>query len=233
MTGEVSVHDRRKREGEVWRQALLISVALHVLVFLLWPWGGGGPESPFAAAGPREADDLAAEGIMQAVSFRSAPPDAVQPPAVPVLTLDVPEPLEIEPDALPEVDLAAPELPEPGQGSTDGSDPDDDRASGLPGAAGAGDGGTTDEGRFRFTPATPRGMIIPPTHQALRGRQVEIWVFVDDAGRVVPDSTRLDPPTSDRGLNQQLVREASQWVFEPAREGGTPIAAWWSFRVGM
>ena len=35
----------------------------------------------------------------------------------------------------------------------------------------------------------------------------------------MPDSTRLNPPTSDKGFNQRLIREASEWVFRPATQG--------------
>jgi hypothetical protein len=56
-------------------------------------------------------------------------------------------------------------------------------------------------------------------------------VWVDETGRVVPDSTRLDPPTSDRSLNRRLIAEAADWVFEPARQGGQPVATWFDYRV--
>ena len=67
--------------------------------------------------------------------------------------------------------------------------------------------------------------------EALRDRSVAIWVWVDETGRVVPDSTRLEPPTSDRDLNRRLIREAADWVFEPARQDGTPVATWYDYRV--
>jgi hypothetical protein len=230
---EGDLHDRRVRERRVWRLAILISAGLHVLLFLLWP-GTGIPTSPYAAAGPRAADDRAAEGMMQAVALQSAPPDAIQPPPVPTLdVVDLPEPVDVEPDALPEVDLSEPELPEPGRGATTGTDPDDAERTGLPASAGAGDAGTTEEGLFRVVPPSPRGMIIPPTNRNLRGSQVQVWVFVNEAGRVVSDSTRLDPPTSDRRFNEQIKAEAARWVFEPARQEGKPVAAWFPYTISM
>jgi len=98
---------------------------------------------------------------------------------------------------------------------------------------GQGDGGTADEGLFRLMPPTPRGMIMPPTNQALRGKQVEVWVFVGEDGRVVPDSTYLRPPTEDRGFNERLLREAAEWVFRPATKGGRPVAAWFPYTISM
>lgn len=74
---------------------------------------------------------------------------------------------------------------------------------------------------------------MPPANDKLKGREVEVWVFVDERGRVVPDSTRLEPPTSDRDFNRRLIREASQWVFEPARQGGKPVASWFPYTISM
>ena len=98
---------------------------------------------------------------------------------------------------------------------------------------GAGDGGNADEGLFRLQPPSPRGLIIPPSNDDLRGVEVQVWVFVDTRGRVVADSTRLDPPTRDRGYNRRLIREASEWVFRPAVKGGQPVASWFPYRIAM
>jgi len=56
---------------------------------------------------------------------------------------------------------------------------------------------------------------------------------VDATGAVVPDSTRLEPPTKDRDFNRRLIREASEWVFRPASRDGRPIAAWFPYRIIM
>jgi hypothetical protein len=69
-------------------------------------------------------------------------------------------------------------------------------------------------------------MIIPP--EKLKG-EVTVWVWVDVTGRVVPDSTQLRPPSSDRGVNQRLIRDASDWLFEPARQGGQAVASWYPY----
>jgi hypothetical protein len=228
----VSNRDRRGQERRIWRMAFLASLVLHVLIFLLGPHGSV-LISPFSAAGPRTGDDRAAEGTMEAVALRSAPPDVAQPIPVPVLDVALPEPEEIAPDATPEVDVAPPELPQPGQGTTEGSDPEERGDAGIPGATGEGDAGTAEEGRFRVVPPAPRGMIMPPTNRDLRGTEVEVWVFVDERGRVVADSTRLEPPTRDRRFNQELIRQAAEWVFEPARQEGEAVASWFPYRINM
>ena len=90
-----------------------------------------------------------------------------------------------------------------------------------------------DEGRYRLEPPIPRGMIIPPANKNLKGTMVEVWVFVDERGRVVADSTRLNPPTKDRGFNERLIREASEWVFRPATQAGQAVASWFPYQISM
>lgn len=167
---------------------------------------------------------------MQALQMRSAPPEVIRPPAPLNFEVVAEEPPEFDPDADVDVELTDPELP-PGRGSTTGTDAQDGNA-GLPGGTGAGDGGTAEEGLHRVTPPVARGVIMPPTDRDVRG-ELEVWVFVNEEGRVVADSTRLEPPTSDREFNEQVIREAAHWMFEPAREGGEPVAAWWFYRVSM
>jgi hypothetical protein len=230
-----SIRERRERERKVWRIGLLLSVLFHLLLLFVGP-PAPGPESPFAAAGPRAEDDRAAQGSMVALQISSAPPDAaVPPPELVVAEVEPPpEEVEVEPDATPEVAPDTPELPEPGTGDTQGVDPDPTAAeTGTPTGTGEGDGGTTEEGRFRLVPPTPRGLIIPPTNNRLRGQEIQVWVFVNEDGRVVADSTRIEPPTSDRRFNQQIITEAAQWVFQPARRDGRPVPSWFPYTISM
>lgn len=215
-----TVEERKRRERKTWRIALAVSVLLHLLVLLLWrdPLP---PPSPFAAAGPRAGDDLAAEGSMQAMNVRTPPTVPIVPPPVPVPTLDPIEPVEFDEEL--EVDPA----------QIAGEVPGALEAPGVADGEGRGDGGTADQGRFRLVPPHPRGMIIPPSNEKLKGKSVAIWVFVDERGRVVPDSTRLIPPTSDRSFNRQLVEEAAQWLFRPAEKEGRPVASWFDYEISM
>lgn len=232
-----SIRERRERERKVWRIGLLVSVLFHLLLLFVGP-PASSPESPFAAAGPRAQDERAAQGSMVALQMSSAPPDAaVPPPELVVAEVEPPpEEVEVEPDATPEVNPDPPELPEPGTGDTQGTDPDPEPTTGdtgTPTGTGQGDGGTTDEGRFRLVPPTPRGLIIPPTNNRLRGQEIQVWVFVNENGRVVADSTRIEPPTSDRRFNQQIITEAAQWVFQPARRDGRPVPSWFPYTISM
>jgi hypothetical protein len=216
-----TVEQRRRAENRLYRVGLGVSLILHLLVFFFWrivPL----PMSPFAAAGPRAGDFRAAGGGLEALNLQVPPTPPIVPPSLPVLTLDLVEPVDFDPD--PQIDVAA----MMGEGAGIEMGP-----PGIEGGRGRGDGGTAEEGLFRLVPPTPRGMIIPPTSPSLRGSQVEVWVFVNEAGKVVPDSTRLNPPTSDRGFNRRLMEEAAEWVFNPATREGEPVAAWFPYTISM
>lgn len=217
---EVSAKERRRRERKIWRTGLLVSVLFHLVIFFGWR-GNVIPPSPFAAAGPRAGDDRAARGSMQAMTLRAPPSIPVVPPPVPIAVDVAVEPVEFE-DAV-EIDPASLIGDAPGLGDLPG----------LETGTGKGDGGNSDQGRYRLEPASPRGMIIPPANKGLRGTEVQVWVFVDETGRVVADSTRLDPPTRDGDFNRRLIREASDWSFRPARQEGRAVASWFPYKISM
>ena len=206
-----NVRSRRRKDRKIWRNALLASLLFHVLVFLV---SGRRPipTLPDVAGGPN-ADLRAARGGMEAMSIRIPPPRPLTPPALPIPTDIEVEPVDL--DAEVDFDLAA-LLGDPG-------------VPGPPGPDGDGEG-TGTEGQAAFTDARPRGMIIPPMQK--KKYATDVWVFVDESGRVVADSTRLDPPTKDRKLNRRLIEEAAQWRFYPATRNGQPVAVWYKYEVG-
>jgi hypothetical protein len=233
VTHQPTLAERRERERKVWLRGLAMSVVVHLLLLLFLARGGSFPTSPFSAAGPRALDDQAAEGAMVALQLAGGSPDRDRPP--PTLLPaeeEPPEPPEEEvPDATPEVDDVTPDVPQPGVGDQ-GVDNEPQPTAGDPGTAtgtGSGDGGTADEGLTRFIPPQPQGLFVPTLDTRLRGIEVRIWVFVSEQGRVLADSTRLEPPTSDRRFNTRLMQEAAQWRFRPARDAGAPIAAWFYY----
>ena len=156
---------------------------------------------------------------MQAVNLRTPPPVQIVPPLIPIPSDIAIEPVQFEQEVV--MDPA----------SVLGEHPGLDEAPGLANGDGRGDGGNSDEGFFRLQPAVPRGVIIPPNHDSLRGKAVQVWVFVNERGRVIPDSTRLEPPTTSRDLNRQLIREASEWMFRPAVQEGKAVASWYPYRI--
>ncbi len=217
---DLGVKNRRQRERKVLGWALLASLLVHALVL-----SGRGirpiPEPPYAAAGPAAGDTRATAGGMQAMNVISPPTPRAIPPPVPL-----PAEIEIDPvilDTDPAFDDA----------SLLGERPGPIGPPGLEDGTGQGDGGAASEGQRRLIPPTPRGMIIPPAHRSLRGTTIQVWVFVNEAGKVVADSTRLDPPTRNRDFNRQLIREAALWTFRPGTRNGTPVAAWFPYTISM
>lgn len=214
-----TVEERRTSQDRMFRIALGVSVLFHIFLFFFWrviPL----PQSPLSAAGPRAGDFRAAGGGMHSLNLQSPPPRPIIRPSVPVITLELTDPIEVDLD--PQIDLGVMAGDAPGAG---------DGPPGIEGGQGRGDGGTAAEGYFQLIPPSPRGLIIPLSNRSLRGKQVEVWVFVDAAGKVVADSTRLNPPTSDRGFNRRLIQEAAEWVFNPARRNDEPVAAWFPYTI--
>lgn len=229
-SGPRSVVERRKRDRRLWRTAFLVSAAVHLLILLLWPGVYSDPEDVGDSAGPDGAATPAAAGLMRALAPASAPPDARRPPPTLSLQVDLPEPIEFDPEATREVDPDVPELPDPGHGTTTGAGETDSGDTGTSGASGAGTDGDGGGGLRSVAPVPQRA--VQPRHRDLEDQRVAIRVFVDAEGRVVADSTRLEPPPSSEELARHLRSEAAGWLFRPARENGTAVAAWWSFEVG-
>ena len=237
MDPQPTLAQRLDRERRVWRVGLLVSTGLHLLLFLFLLRGGAVPTSPFSAAGPKAMDDRAAEGVMVALQFAGGSPDRDRPPPVPVPTDEIPpDPPEQEVrDATPDVADDDPTVPQVGAGEL-GNDAARDPsagAAGLPTGSGAGDAGTAEEGLNRLTPPTPQGLFIPDLGSGIRGVELRVWVFVNADGQVVPDSTRLEPPTRDRRLNTRLVDEAARWRFRPARQGAVAVPSWFFYDVSL
>lgn len=231
---QLDVGDRRRQERSIWRTGLLLSALAHLVIFAGWR-GTVIPQSPFSAAGPRANDPRAAGGgsSLQALNL-SVPPAApiIRPPVPLAVNIEV-EPVVVPPDPLPDPLSVIGERPEVGLGVGTGTGAGTGSGSGTGAGTGRGDGGTGESGRYRLDPPVPRGMIIPPSNRSLRGTTVEVWVFVDETGKVVPDSTRLNPPTKDRGFNQRLIREAAEWVFRPAMQQGKAVASWFPYQISM
>jgi outer membrane biosynthesis protein TonB len=218
------------------RWAFVASVLAHILFVLLFTSYRPLPISPFAAAGPRTGDDRAAAGGgLELVAIRAVA--STPEPSEQVIIIETPP----EPTPVPEIaEIEMPE-PQPVTATIAGGETAGETGAGRgertgPGIAtgtGTGDGGTADEGRFRVVAPTPRGLILPPSDRPgrVRGREVAVWVFVSSQGRVVPDSTRLEPGTGDNRFDGRLREQAAQGRFEPARRGGQPVAEWFRYVI--
>jgi hypothetical protein len=204
-----------------------VSAVLHALLFLVFG-GQSLPPSPFAAAGEREREARAAKGGgLEVVELR--PPEVlVDATAVPVAVEEAEDEAEEQDpvEAAPAVALGDP-LPSPGSGA--------DRDPGLEDGVAAGDGGTEREGLFRGTPPHPRTVFVPPSDRPsqARGREIEVWVFVSASGQVVPDSTRLLPPTGNRRFDRRIRDYAAEWRFDAARRDGRAVAEWYRYTMTL
>lgn len=218
---EISNEERRRRERPLWLRAILVSLVIHALVLLTFPIQSI-LVSPNAAAGPRAGDNRAAAGSMQAMTMRVPPSVPLVPPRIPLPTLSDLEPVEFQ-----EVEFEPAAI----SGETLGLD----LGPGIENGTGQGDGGNSEEGLFRLVAPVPRSVMFPnaPDDNRIRGREVEVWVFVDATGRVVADSTQLRPPTPNGDYNRRLVRDAAEWSFSPATRDGRPVASWFNYRFTL
>lgn len=216
---------------------MVSAVLFHVAIFLIWRSEIPLPESPFSAAGPQAGDVRASEGGgsgLTMVEIRSERPPEEEPEPEPV-PLPQPVVVVVPPPPAPAAQPGPTTRPSeqgtagPGSGGNAGEATGPGTATGT----GEGAGGTEGEGGSGLIAPVPRGMILPPPDRprSVRGREVTVWVFVTDRGRVAADSTRLDPPTPDSRYNERLRRSAAEWVFEPARRSGRPVGAWYPFEI--
>lgn len=221
-----------RRYDRALRWGLVVSLLAHAALFMVFDHTVL-PVSPFSAAGPQGGDTRAAKGGgLETIEFRSpAEPAPAPPEPEPEAT---PDPVEIEPPEprIGELGIPSPTLSDllsvPGPvGLLD--------EPGLADGTGEGAGGTEEEGRFSVIPPRPRGLILPPGDRPdrVRGKEVEVWVYVSATGRVVADSTRLHPPTGDRGFDRRLRQHASGWLFEAARREGRSVGEWFRYTIIM
>ncbi len=225
--------DPDRRYGRALGWALAVSVLVHAAAFLYFD-AHPLPRLPLAAAGERRGGAAAARGGgMQEVALE--PPRAPSPPApaevrpvVETPEMEQPEPEEV-PDDMPAVALARGPL------TAGGSGPLPELGVGTGDGTGVGGGGTAASGRSGVMPPKPRGMILPPGDRPdeVRGKEVDVWVFVAANGHVVADSTRLDPSTGDRSFDRRLREHAAAWVFEAARRNGRAVAEWFRYTIVM
>lgn len=227
-------HEYRRRWTRTVRWSLLASLLIHASIVLLLSNVRPLPDVHQSAAGPDAGDDAAAQGggleVLSLLIAQPQPEPVPEETAVPIpvpVVVPVP-PVEIRPEP---VTITTPVRTEGNTGAGQGVGAE--VGAGLEAGTGAGGGGTGAEGTARTSAPTPRGLMLPPADRPdrVRGTEVTVYVFVTDRGRVVSDSTRLAPTTGDRGFDDRLRRQAAEWVFNPARREGQPVAEWFSYTI--
>ena len=212
---EIRIKDRHRRERRIWRNGIAMSVAVHFLVFFIWKITAV-PVSPYMASGPAQSARTIDASSLRALSIWV-------PPNLPIAPSPIPIPSQID---IQEVELA--QIIERGPVSVLGEWPSLDKLLGLS------DGlGMPHQGASGWMPATPRDIIIPSNKRDLRGTEIQVWVFIDESGGVIPDSTYIDPVTEDTDFNRRLIRQAAEWLFRPGTRDGKPVASWFTYRISI
>lgn len=199
-------HARRHRVA--WGAAMLLSVALHALAFLLWRGAAPLPVEP--APEGRVAAPEAGGGALRALAVRMPATRRIPPPPKPVLAVDMPE-IEVRDF---ETSVSGPVLAPA------------TRVALVPGEGGGGGPGGSGDGDDAFVPPMPRSVIPhwdPP--ESVRGLEVTVRVHVDADGRPTGD-VQLVPPTPDRRFNREIIDRVHAMEYRPASRNGRPVSGW-------
>ena len=212
---EIRIKDRHRRERKIWRNGIAMSVAVHFLVFFIWKITAI-PVSPYMTSGPEQSDRTIDKSSLRALSIWVAPNLPIAPSPIPI-----PSQIDVQ-----EVKLA--QIIDRDPVSVLGEWPGPDKLPGLS------DGlGMPHHGVSGWMPATPRDIIIPNNKRDLSGREIQVWVFIDESGGVIPDSTYISPATEDIDFNRRLIRQAAEWLFRPATRDGNPVVSWFTYRISI
>ncbi len=212
---EIRIKDRHRRERKIWRNGIAMSVAVHFLVFFIWKITAISV-SPYMTSGPEQSDRTIDKSSLRALSIWVAPNLPIAPSPIPI-----PSQIDVQ-----EVKLA--QIIDRDPVSVLGEWPGPDKLPGLS------DGlGMPHQGVSGWMPATPRDIIIPNNKRDLSGREIQVWVFIDESGGVIPDSTYISPATEDIDFNRRLIRQAAEWLFRPATRDGNPVVSWFTYRISI
>lgn len=221
----------QRRWGRTFRWSLVLSALAHVIVVLLFRSSLPLPEVPTRAAGEDRGDPEAARGGgSELIAYTIEVPP---PPEVPVTPVPVPVPSEVPQTPVVQPPTPTPPAATPGQDASAGEGRGPETGPGTATGTGAGSGGTDESGTSRTIAPSPRGLILPPSDRParVRGNTVTVYVFVTERGTVVSDSTRIAPSSGDSRFDTRLRRQASEWVFNPARRDGRPVAEWFRYEI--
>ena len=205
--------DRQRRT--LW-VGLAISAFLHALI--LFGWRSSAVDlSGSLAAGPRSGDYRAAAGGGEMTAISIAPPRPIEVPAPPSTRPRLRDPDVTVSQSQPRIVAAS--LSGPGnRGERTGP--------GLPGAEGAGDGGSDRAGRDRDSDPTPRS--ITPRWDApreLKGRRVTFRVAVDAAGEPTGEID-VQPRVAESEFMRKVRNDLLTMDYLPGRRDGRPVSGW-------
>lgn len=207
--GESGSERYRRRGRDVWWGGMLVSVAIHALVFLLWP---------------------SATVLLQSVQGSDAA--RALDPAHPLQMVDLSEPRLAPQTARPVIARQSPRVAvreiapwRPTLALTPADPIPVPRGPSAPGDAGDPSGARLPAGEGYVQPIARS--ILPEWRapRTLHGVVVTARVYVDASG----DPTglvELVPPTRFREVNREIVYRVRRLEYQPARENGRAVAAW-------
>lgn len=209
-----------RRNSERQRRALwagfAISAAIHALLLFGWR-SSSQPVHGSLAAGPRSGDYRAAAGGGAMTAISIAPPRPIEVPAPPATRPRLRDPqVDVRTSTPP---IIAASLSGPG---TEG----DRSGPGLPGATGAGDGGSDQRGGDRWSDPTPRSITPrwdPP--RELKGHRVTFRVQVDASGEPTGE-IEIQPRIAESAFMRRVRNDLLTMDYLPGRRDGRPVSGW-------
>jgi len=191
----------------VWATAILASLLIHALAFLVWRGGGSdaGTGSPRRRVLPLPQADRSVEVVRMARAVQGDVPTArprasIEPPSIVVREIAASS-------AEPALSRVAPAGAAVAVVAVLGEEPT---------------GGTG----LRYQPPIPRS-ILPNWRlpRAVQGMEILVRVFVHADGRA-GRAVELLPPTPDRGFNRRLVKRVQNLEYRPAVRNDVPVDGW-------
>tara|TARA_B100000586_G_scaffold242498_1_gene196397 strand:- start:23 stop:685 length:663 start_codon:yes stop_codon:yes gene_type:complete len=220
MKFQVKNSDRRLLESIVWLKSFLLSTMVHISFFFLW-WGEEVPQNVSMATQSFEGSgDSKPFGRIEWIRIQSTSREAELRPIVPLLELEISLAIEIEDTPIIEgTQILSKDLNE--------------FHSGLFGDQLSAEENDMGDNSDRTVPPLPRNIVIPQFIEDQDLEEIEVGVFVDEGGRVVPDSIRFVTPIYNDNIRKQLIEKAAEWIFDPATAAGKPVGSWFFYTIRM
>ena len=76
-------------------------------------------------------------------------------------------------------------------------------------------------------------MIIPPANKSLKGTTVEVWVFVDEKGKVVAGLDAAEPAHQGQGVQPEADPRGERVGVPAGDQGGKAVASWFPYQISM
>ena len=209
-------------------RGVILSAALHLGVVLLLLWSGSRLLIDDRAPGPGHGRGGGGGGGNRTLVLYVPPAAATPAPPPPTPEIVMPKQVAVvvpvvRADTTPRAPAPAPVQPSAGQGPGEGAGKGPGKGPGSGSGSGGGSGsgvgpgtGPDSGGGGTVYPASPQGIILPPTHppSALHGTRLTAVFEVSASGQVT--HVALDPTPKDRSFANDLLDRLRRYTFTPA-----------------